>query len=383
MKTIYTTLPIYDRIEKQWFERAKRGGVDKPVPITCPRHRLPSFQWWDDGDGAAVVTSIEMIERDLTSVDITTYFPVLPAPPMAGDVYFDYSGDTLNWLLDEGIYYLKITMDTGHIYYSDWFHVYCVYENLDVDLNEHGDTYDTFTMVGTEITSAINLAGAAYTYGTYFDVIIGEEIKLVTYLTLTSGQLPYIRLQYGGVAKSNQVQLSAGLNDITLTATGTGTVFVRIYNSDASNFSASEVIVIRSYSPEYLTLNFSNTCDLGNIIYHGGFDQTLWFKSEPMEMTFPTEEDDVQNGEARFVRTFARQERKYNIKTFEMPGFMVDVFSRMQLHDTVQLIDLVGDTNDVFNLEVEHEWLWDDKYYARMELTFDYDETVVIGGCCN
>ena len=62
---------------------------------------------------------------------------------------------------------------------------------------------------------------------------------------------------------------------------------------------------------------------------------------------------------------------------------MVDVFNRMRLHDFIQLIDLVGDTNNVYNLEVEHDWSSPDKYYAQINLTFDYDETVVIGGCCN
>jgi hypothetical protein len=62
---------------------------------------------------------------------------------------------------------------------------------------------------------------------------------------------------------------------------------------------------------------------------------------------------------------------------------MLDVFNRMKLHYNIELIDILGDTNDVYNLEVEHEWTDTDKYYAKIELTFDYDEAVVIAGCCN
>lgn len=138
-----------------------------------------------------------------------------------------------------------------------------------------------------------------------------------------------------------------------------------------------------TYSEKYLILNFHNNCDLGDILYHDGFTQTLWFESETMEPAFPTEEEGQKNGEGRFARTFARQTKKYLARTKEMPDFMVDVFNRMKLHDTIQLIDLVGDTHNVYNLEVEHEWLFEDKYYAKIDLTFDYDETVVVSGCCS
>ena len=162
-----------------------------------------------------------------------------------------------------------------------------------------------------------------------------------------------------------------------------GTYDIGFLNTTTCHWHASEVLVIRDYSEKYLTLNFSNSCDLGDILYHETFTQTLWFESETMENTYPQDEEGVKNGEGRFVRSFARQVKKYLVRTKVIPDFMVDVFYRMKLHDTVELIDLVGDVNDIYNLEVEHEWLWDDKYYAKAELTFDYDEAVVIAGCCN
>jgi hypothetical protein len=202
--------------------------------------------------------------------NINSYFADLPT--FAHD-YFMYNGTTLNNLLPVGEYYLKITMDNGKVYYSEWFIVDCVF---------------------------------------------GSD---------------------------------EGLPPTT------------------------------TFSTKYLIINFFNSCNLGNILYNG-FVQTLYFESETMESTYPTEEEGQKNGEGRFVRTFARQVKKYIARTKQMPDYMVDVFNRMKLHDNIELIDTVGDTHNLLNLEVDHEWLFDDKYYAKIDLTFDYDESVLVSACC-
>ena len=265
MKTLITTLPIYDKIAKQCYERSKHeAGMH---PVICPIERLPSFMWLDDGDGATSITEVILYDESGVVSDITGDLTIA-THAVTGDVYFYYEGDDLSSALNPGIYYLKLTTDNAKVYYSEWFKADCVYDETD-------------------------------------------------------------------------------------------------------------------YSTKYLIINFSNTCDLGEILYHEGFTQTIWFQSDTMESSFPIEESGQNNGNGRFVRTFARQVKKYLTKTLAMPDYMVDVFHRLKLHDTVELIDLVGDTHDVYNLEVEHEWLFDDKYYAKLDLTFDYDEVVVISACCN
>jgi hypothetical protein len=487
--------------------------MNTPVPIVCSRHRLPSFQWLDNGDGADSVTAIELIDTlgesynapigfyswtnnsfdtftssglDVTSAIVlgasnkvayvnpmyarfgkigetvrvkgtltyissgtaiackiyiynegggesynedinagdfeVTYtltldsvffgigvslasgwgpknftitnfevtidrinqlFPTLPAShAITGDTYFSYEGDTLNYLLPEGIYYLKITMDTGHIYYSDWFKVDCVFKNLISAFTNF--QYDTLTTSGVTILSAIqDGVVTSIAYSDAFDVQIGEVITIITNFTQNSGEAPTAQLNTGGGAGSDSDTLAAGLNIIQLTATVNGSVRLYIFTSNPTNWSTTEVLVMRSYSEKYLIMNFSNSCDLGDILYHEGFTQTIWFESETLEPSFPTEEEGLKDGEGKYIRTFARQVKKYLAKTLVMPDFMADVFYRMKLHDTVELVNLVGDVNDVYNLEVEHEWLFDDKYYVRFNLTFDYDEAFIIGGCCN
>ena len=268
MKTIYTTLPIYDKLAKQLYERAKHAGMDQPKPIICPLNELPSFQWLDYGSGATTVTAISLIDINGNSTVITGYFATLPTlHAITGDEYFVYNGGALTSSMPCGLHYLKITTDAG-TYYSEWFDAENVYDK-----------------------------GA--------------------------------------------------------------------------------------YSSKYLIMTFTNTYDFGDILYHTGFTQKAWFESETMEQSYILEEEGARDGRSRYIRTFARQVKKYLARTVTMPDYMVDVFNRMKLHDNITLTDLVGDVNTVYNLEVEHEWLWDDKYYAKIELTFDYDETVVTSGCGN
>lgn len=509
MKTIATTLPIYDRLSKQAFERGKKGGFDKPVPIMCPRHRLPSFQWNAESDDMGAVTKIELIDNTydgseesvvtgwnigtttydiftvtglninsaieaitsigytntsplfntirgtqirfignltlnsapgtepsiflagpsnievlssgnnniiLTAVsdisnaltiyndtlggatdfsisdvaitkitgalDITEYFDSLPSQTVLTDVYYSYNGDTLNYLLPAGIYYLRITTENGYVLYSDWFQVDCVYPNLITGFTNQ--SYETLTTSGTRILSMINSAASGWCLSDSFDVIKGEKIKVVFYLTKTSGTLPNIILANTGWTLEDSATLSEGLNEIELESTWAGDAYL-IFENDASNVNmqTSEIWVYREYSEKYLTINFYNSCDIGDILYQDGFTQSLWFESETMEPSFPQEEEGSKNGDGRFIRSFARQVKKYIARTKEMPDFMVEVFNRMKLHDTVELIDLVGNINYLYNLEVDHEWIGDDKYYAKIDLIFDYDESFVVTGCCN
>jgi len=508
MKTIFTSLPIYDLKAKQCFERAQ-DVKDSPVPIICPQHRLPAFQWNAEADDMGDVTRVEMfgknysatettlstawvddagwdtfvdaglnitsatnaagvasayttaafnleageqvilkgtftladgsyptvymgggvthtlIEgyqeismtavRTLTAVyvslyinghcdfaftgvtvtkianqqeykDLTEWFPTLPYESnLTTDTYYSYDSDVLNFLMPTGTFYLKITMEEDYILYSDWFEVDCVYNNL-IQSWTNG-SYETLTADDTEIVSAIEtgIDGTVASSGELFSIRKGESITIVTYLTTLSGQLPYVKIISGVLHTiSNQAQFAAGLNTITLTVTETqDDAYIYIFNIAAANWATTPIMAYKGYSEKYLTINFSNNCDLGDILYTDGMEQTIWFESETMEPSFPQEEEGLNNGKNRFVRSFARQTKKYVARTKEMPSFMVDVFNRMKLHDTISLIDLVGDENTVYNLEVDNEWLDDDKYYAIIILTFDYNEAFVIAGCCN
>ena len=189
------------------------------------------------------------------------------------DDYFQYKGATLGILLTPGIYYLKFTTLNNYIYYSEYFQVTCIYPNLITDVGNVA--YETFTHINNIITSAIETGVAGSAYTTAFTIIKGESIKVIFTLTLNSGALPRIALykSYGSPTPigTTTVACVSGLNELTLTSEQTietANAYVLFYNTAAANWSTTEILVIREYSPKYTRIDFSNTCDLGQRVLH-------------------------------------------------------------------------------------------------------------------
>jgi hypothetical protein len=383
MKTINTVLPVYNKLEKQCYERSSKvcGDANMIVPVVTPRHRLPSILWRDLTDGCATCDEVWLINGE-TNLNITTYFVTLPTLYVAtDDDYFQYQGDTLNYLLPYGTYYLKFVMDNGYVYYSDWFEVACVYENLIEGWANFN--YDTFTTTGTVINSAIRAAGNATAYSSNtFPVTKGESYTYIFYFNRTSGSYPTLQLYDMGTI-SNIANVVDGLNFASLTATASSdSAYLLISNATPANWAMTEVKLIRSYSEKYIKFIFYHSCNLGDLLYEDSLTQSLFLETETMEPAFPYVEKGQENGYGQFIPTFQRQEKNYIIRTKLVPQFIVDVLHRLKLHDTIYIIDLVGDLLIVKGIDIEHEWQFDDKYYALATITVDPGEEIVTTACC-
>ena len=119
--------------------------------------------------------------------------------------------------------------------------------SLVTDPDAGGATYDTYTVSGIAVTSAINLADTAAADSNTFSITSGDIIKLAVFLTLNSGQAPTVVITDPEASDlSNDEALVAGLNIITLTATGTyaGAV-LRIKNTSAANFALSNIYLFK------------------------------------------------------------------------------------------------------------------------------------------
>lgn len=386
MKTVFTTLPIYKALRDQTRERARFNDSVLENAIYTPKHRLPSFQWKDDGDGATSVSSVYLC-NGVTELNISSYFSTVSTDialytSVLGDDYFMYFGTTLNYALPEGPAYLKITMNTNHVYFSDWFVVDCVYCNF---VRTFVNTsFNTFSISGTTISSAIDSGSAVADSNPYQSVYLGQQITVMYYLTYNSGVYPSFSIVSAslGVISNVSTASAAGLQEITLTTTrATDDAFIRISVSGAANFATSEILVYTQYACGFVTLSFSNCCNLGDLLYEYDFLQTLWLKSDNIESAFPYVEKGQENGDGKFIPTFRRQEKTYIIRTDIIPQYLVEVLNRLKLHDVMTYIDQVGDAYNVESVDVENEWV-ESKYFATAAITIDLGESVTAFGCC-
>lgn len=117
---------------------------------------------------------------------------------------------------------------------------------LVTDPDGEGETYDTFTVSGVAVTSAIIASGPASANSNEFSATSGDIFKLAVYVTLTSGQLPIVEIRESGAgAISNIENLVEGLNIITLTVFETKTAYLTIRNTGAANWSMSNIYLFK------------------------------------------------------------------------------------------------------------------------------------------
>jgi hypothetical protein len=335
----------------------------------------------DNGDNCATVDHIYLEDENTETEITTTHFSgILPAlyTSVAGDDYFIYNGDTLNRSLPAGRYYLKIVMDTGHTYFSEWFQVDCVYCNF----------AETFVGTGFTVSSMVISAtgGGAIQADSHplRTVFKGQAISVIFNLLTTTGIVPSFSIvsTSQGVI-SNVAASAAGLNELTLTATAAADdCFIRISTSGAATFTTSEVLIYTQYACKFVTLSFTNCCNVGDILYEDDFIQTLWIYSDNIEQAYPYVERGQENGEGKFIPTFRRQEITCLIRTLILPQYLIEVLHRLKMHDVMTYIDQVGDAFYIDSIDTEHEWLFEDKYFASATITIALGDAVVTSGCC-
>lgn len=104
------------------------------------------------------------------------------------------------------------------------------------------DSYDTFTVSGVAVTSAIDAGGGAIADSNSIAVTDTYKYLVFTFLTLNSGEAPAIGIYSGAAYISNEETLSEGANFITLIAEATdGTSTLRIENTAATNFALTDI----------------------------------------------------------------------------------------------------------------------------------------------
>lgn len=110
--------------------------------------------------------------------------------------------------------------------------------------------YETLTAVGTAITSLINSSGSGCATTNSFTVYDGEVVFILFTATINSGTAPYVYIINTGWTLSDSIQVVAGLNCISLTASWDGDAYIALYNNATNvNMSISTVYVSRQSAP--------------------------------------------------------------------------------------------------------------------------------------
>lgn len=119
--------------------------------------------------------------------------------------------------------------------------------NIITDPDGGANTYDTMTVAGIAITSAITAAGNCAVTSNALSVADTGVYKFAVFLTVNSGQVPTVGIwDNTGSFISNQVALVAGLNIVTMTATATdASSSLRIINTAAANWSMGNLSLFR------------------------------------------------------------------------------------------------------------------------------------------
>jgi len=285
------------------------------------------------------------------------------------DDYFQYKGNTLGLLLPVGTYYLKITTLNGYVYYSDWFIVTCIYENLITSFTNVD--YETFTTSGTQIISAIETGASGNGKSSAVQLRKGEVINIKYFHTQNSGGLSLIVFKdTSGNNVSNGVSAVVGLNEITLTVTSETIGYLYFISGAASNFTTSEILVNRSYSANFIKITFSDTHDLGEILYQNSLTQEVYFEQR---LAPPTHEV-IEVGEEKngiFVAEKIITKYKYRIIA-NVGRELYKALIRLPQHDTISIIDEVSNAYapKVGNVQViPANWIYYD--VCRLEIIFN------------
>lgn len=135
---------------------------------------------------------------------------------------------------------------------------------------------------------------------------------------------------------------------------------------------------------KYFKFEYWNSCDLGNIYYQGGQKFVFYLDADIMEPFMEDVEDGQENGEGDFVPTYRKQIKRYRLRSGLISDYLVDAIQRMKLHDNIELTFKTGEVEPIYNVDVDVEWQFE-KYLsqATITITYDIDEKIVIGACCD
>lgn len=296
--------------------------------------------------------------------------------------YFQFNASSSYFCrpLPFGKHYIKAS-DGNSTWYSEWFEI--IETNINLVEGWINTAYETFTASAGDITAATNTSGDGRCHSNPFVIRTGEVLTVEFTATLLTGDLPLVYLvkDVDLTSISSTVSVIAGLNTTTLTSTIDGYGCLAFLNS-ASNgsFIISGLRVIRSYTNastgkyfnNFSKITFTNTLDLGDILYQKSFTQAVYLSSQLLKL----DPKQIITGEERngvMIQESIITMPIYKLIDFVSPS-LLQALKLISGHNTITITDEFGNTYSPDNIEIISESVGYECY--KVDITFTENEIV-------
>ena len=412
-----TSLVFYDDINKQHRyndccqEKTNWDKLKSPTDRFLPfQIRIPTDDWVGD------INSVTLYDNGNNVVaNLITAYGIRPLLDLVSNcswsdtyVWIIYNGGTLSAALPVGEYYIKITDDAGHDWYSELFLICDMTEQImlsDELVTEwnNADPPNDFTILttdGSEILRAqdAGIAGPAYSNSflacrdrLYYNIDFVQNDTARPQLYATDADT--------GDVISNIVTiglLGTGNYSGYLTLTSGGSVILNLL-PDGINCDFSGTFDIRLATTTtfdgMIGLEWYNDCDFDGIIYQSkdtwytnlcAYSNRLYFERHLESPRTEITKDEEDRLGTRFTKSVVS--KKFYMFKILVPEFLYNVIYTLPLYaNEVRSAVIIyldnGDIGYVKELNVLEEWV-EGNCYCTMTIEFRED-AVVWTNCCD
>lgn len=187
------------------------------------------------------------------------------------------------------------------------------------------------------------------------NLIYKIEPEDVNYQMYTNGVSDFV-FYYGGIIQNMSLPLCA-----------------QYYLQIGSYFS--EVFTTADVS-DLLTLEWHHVANVGPAIYQSGFWQRLYLDAVISDPTYPTKQEEEENGYGESITTLTSVAKRFVFETQLLPEYLVDVLANLPLHSNVKF----GQYENVKTIQVEPNWLVSG-CAANVEVQFNEAELIISKTC--
>lgn len=139
---------------------------------------------------------------------------------------------------------------------------------------------------------------------------------------------------------------------------------------------------IQAQQLQHIRLEWSNTCDIDNILYQTGFVNQIYLWADVGKPTYKLTEEGSNNGDEDFIRNFQKWEKMYKLE-LKVPEFILETLSMIPLHDQITIFLQNGTNARIKELTIGEPSWETEGCFASVIIEFMIDSIVKTKCCSN